>query len=84
MGVEEQVRALVERALAELAEEGALPGEVVGASFVVERPKRPEHGDLATNAALAVQKRATWPRSWPTSSGARRGFVRSSSPVRAF
>jgi arginyl-tRNA synthetase len=61
MGVEEQVRALVERALAELAEEGALPGEVVGASFVVERPKRPEHGDLATNAALAVQKLAKKP-----------------------
>jgi arginyl-tRNA synthetase len=61
MGVEEQVRALVERALAELAHEGALPSEVVGASFVVERPKRPEHGDLATNAALAVQKLAKKP-----------------------
>jgi arginyl-tRNA synthetase len=56
MGVEEQVRNLVVGALTELAGSGALPAEVVGASFSVERPKRPEHGDLATNAALAIQK----------------------------
>ena len=61
MGVEEQVRGLVAAALADLVREGALPSEVVGASFAVERPKRPEHGDLATNAALAVQKLAKKP-----------------------
>src|SRR4051794_8235811 len=61
MGVEEEVRRLVASALIELAEAGALPAEVGGAEFVVERPKRPEHGDLATNAALAVQKLAKKP-----------------------
>src|SRR5208282_5257564 len=29
-----------------------------GAGWVVERPKRAEHGDLATNAAMALAKRA--------------------------
>ncbi|MCK6591450.1 MAG: arginine--tRNA ligase, partial [Polyangiaceae bacterium] len=61
MGVEEQVRGFVSKALADLVKEGALPSEVLGASFAVERPKRPEHGDLATNAALAVQKLAKKP-----------------------
>jgi arginyl-tRNA synthetase len=61
MGVEEQVRGLVTAALAELAGGGALPAEVTGASFSVERPKRPEHGDLATNVALAIQKIAGKP-----------------------
>jgi arginyl-tRNA synthetase len=61
MGVEETVRGLVAGALADLARQGALPVEVAGAAFSVERPKRPEHGDLATNAALAVQKLAKKP-----------------------
>ena len=61
MGVEEQVRNIVESALGELAREGALPAEARGASFVVERPKRAEHGDLSTNAALAIQKLAKKP-----------------------
>lgn len=61
MGVEEQVRGLVASALVDLSCAGALPAEVAGATFVVERPKRPEHGDLATNAALAVQKLAGKP-----------------------
>jgi arginyl-tRNA synthetase len=61
MGVEEQVRGLVAAALGDLAGGGQLPAEVAGASFSVERPKRPEHGDLATNVALAVQKLAGKP-----------------------
>ena len=61
MGVEEQVRGVVAAALAELSASGQLPPAVVGAAFSVERPKRPEHGDLATNAALAVQKVAGKP-----------------------
>jgi arginyl-tRNA synthetase len=61
MGVEEQVRGIISAALADLVKEGALPSEVLGASFAVERPKRPEHGDLATNTALAVQKLAKKP-----------------------
>jgi arginyl-tRNA synthetase len=32
-----------------------------GVSWVVERPKRPEHGDLATNLALTVNKRVGKP-----------------------
>ena len=56
MGVEETARGLISAALAELAREGALPAGVTGSTFAVERPKRPEHGDLATNAALAIQK----------------------------
>lgn len=61
MGVEEQVRDLISAALTELVKEGALPSEVLGASYSVERPKRPEHGDLAANTALAVQKLAKKP-----------------------
>src|SRR4029079_2822746 len=61
MGIEEQVRRIVVSALTELVGSGALPPEVVQAQFVVERPKRPEHGDLATNAALAIQKLAKKP-----------------------
>jgi arginyl-tRNA synthetase len=61
MGIEERVRELVSAALAGLVGEGTLPAAVMEASFAVERPKRPEHGDLATNVALAVQKRAQKP-----------------------
>ncbi|MDI1435218.1 arginine--tRNA ligase [Polyangium sorediatum] len=61
MGVEEQVRNLVVGALTDLAGSGVLPSEVTSVTFSVERPKRPEHGDLATNAALAVQKAAKKP-----------------------
>lgn len=61
MGIEEQVRRIVVGALTELVGSGALPPEVVQAQFVVERPKRPEHGDLATNAALVIQKLAKKP-----------------------
>ncbi|MEP7124097.1 MAG: arginine--tRNA ligase [Byssovorax sp.] len=58
MGIEEHVRGLIEGALADLARDGALPPAVLGAAYVVDRPKRAEHGDLATNAPLALQKLA--------------------------
>jgi arginyl-tRNA synthetase len=58
MGIEEHVRGLIEGALAELARDGALPPAVLVATFVVDRPKRAEHGDLSTNAPLALQKLA--------------------------
>ncbi|APR77499.1 Arginyl-tRNA synthetase [Minicystis rosea] len=58
MGIEEHVRALIHTALTDLVRDGAVPSDVLGADFAVERPKRPEHGDLATNAALALQKLA--------------------------
>src|SRR5262249_40312047 len=48
--------------LADAVASGALSADAVrGASFTVERPKRPEHGDLATNVALALAKRAGRP-----------------------
>jgi arginyl-tRNA synthetase len=61
MGIEERVRGLLVSALADLAKAGALPADVLGAEFAVDRPKRPEHGDLATNLALAVQRAAKKP-----------------------
>jgi len=61
MGIEERVRELIQTALAGLVSEGTLPPGVLGADFAVERPKRPEHGDVATNVALAIQKSAQRP-----------------------
>ncbi len=61
MGVEQEVRSIVGGAIAGLCDEGSLPEAVRGATFSVERPKRPEHGDMATNAALALQKIAGKP-----------------------
>lgn len=61
MGIEEHVRGLVQTALAGLVGEGSLPPGVLSGTWVVDRPKRPEHGDLATNVALAVQKAAGKP-----------------------
>ncbi len=58
MGIEEHARRLIEDALADLVRGGVLPPAVIGAAFVVERPKRAEHGDVATNAPLALQKLA--------------------------
>lgn len=61
MGVEQEVRAIVGGAIGALVEAGSLPEAVRGATFAVERPKRAEHGDAATNAALALQKLAGKP-----------------------
>jgi arginyl-tRNA synthetase len=61
MGVEEDFRVVVERGLRSLASEGRIPAEALSSSFTVERPKRAEHGDLATNAPLALTKSARMP-----------------------
>ncbi len=61
MGIEERVRELIQTALAGLVSDGTLPSAVLGSEFAVDRPKRPEHGDLATNVALAIQKPAQRP-----------------------
>jgi len=61
MGVEEQVRSVLSAALADLSAAGELPAGAATAAFSVERPKRPEHGDLATNAPLVLQKIAGRP-----------------------
>jgi arginyl-tRNA synthetase len=62
MSLAEQVRAVVEGALREAARAGAFgdgvdPSLFGGASFTVERPKRPEHGDLATNAPMVLTRK---------------------------
>jgi len=56
MGVEQEVRFIVAGAIASMCDDGSLPAEARNATFSVERPKRAEHGDIATNAALAMQK----------------------------
>src|SRR5690349_7193501 len=61
MGIEEHVRDQIQTALAGLVAEGTLPPEVLSASYAVDRPKRADHGDLATNIALVVQKAAKRP-----------------------
>ncbi len=65
MSVSEQVRAVVRGALSSMASAGVL-GEAGAsaletATWSVEKPGRPEHGDLATNAALALAKVARKP-----------------------
>jgi arginyl-tRNA synthetase len=65
MTLANRVRDAVTSALASLAHAGEL-GEVgeralEGASWVVERPKRAEHGHLSTNAAMALAKAAGKP-----------------------
>jgi arginyl-tRNA synthetase len=62
MGMEEKFRGAIRDVLGDLVRAGGLPAEAVeGASFTIERPKRPEHGDLATNVAMALAKRAGRP-----------------------
>jgi arginyl-tRNA synthetase len=61
MGIEEQVRDEIDSALSALVRQGTLPAEVMSARFKVERPKRAEHGDAATNVAMAIQKLAKKP-----------------------
>jgi arginyl-tRNA synthetase len=54
-----QVRAAIRSAFESAQRAGQLDPNVRVADtpWVIERPKRPEHGDLATNIALAVSKR---------------------------
>ncbi len=65
MSVSNRVKTAVVAALRGLAAEGKLgergPAAVLGLDFVVERPKRPEHGDFATNAAMVLTKRVGMP-----------------------
>ena len=65
MSVSERVpRRPIGSALSSMASIGASvrrAGALDGATWAVERPKRPEHGDLATNAAMALAKKAGKP-----------------------
>src|SRR6516164_5397376 len=57
MSLADRVRDALTSALASMG----MQDVAQGAPFVVERPKRAEHGDLATNAAMALAKRAGKP-----------------------
>ncbi|MEO6420227.1 MAG: arginine--tRNA ligase [Polyangiaceae bacterium] len=66
MSLADRVRIQIDSALLRLATEGALGDEgpkvvAEATAWTVERPKRPEHGDLATNAAMVLTKRARKP-----------------------
>src|SRR5258708_4694016 len=62
MSVVGRVRSVIASAFESLVQQGVVPaGSLDGATWVVERPKRPEHGDLATNLAMATAKRAGKP-----------------------
>ena len=52
----ETVRDLLSQALGELARQGIIPA--VPGNVPIERAKRPEHGDFASNVALAIAKAA--------------------------
>jgi arginyl-tRNA synthetase len=56
-------------AIDHLAEQGTLPKGLDLSRVVVEPPRDPAHGDLATNAAMCSTKRpecrrALWPKLW--------------------
>jgi arginyl-tRNA synthetase len=62
MSLADQVRVAVRTALVQAVRSGALGAgvdetAVADAPFVVERPKQPQHGDLATNAAMVLAKK---------------------------
>ena len=61
MNLVERVRATIQGALERLAKAGALGDDghaavAAASAWTVERPKRAEHGDLATNVALVLYK----------------------------
>jgi arginyl-tRNA synthetase len=62
MSLVDRVRAAVSSAIESMADAGLVsPDMLDGVSWAVERPKRPEHGDLATNVAMATAKRSGKP-----------------------
>jgi len=58
MNVFKQFSEIVRREIAALAAEGALPPGLDCAGVTAEPPRDPGHGDVATNAALALAKAA--------------------------
>ena len=58
MNVFADIRALALEALAALVAEGALPEGLDLSAVAVEPPRDPSHGDMATNAAMALAKPA--------------------------
>ncbi len=58
MTVTNQARSLVRSAIEALQSDGALPPEMSTDGVDVDAPRDPSHGDLATNAAMVLTKRA--------------------------
>jgi arginyl-tRNA synthetase len=58
MNIFSAFEARVGQALGRLAERGAVPAALDAGRAVVEPPRDPSHGDLATNAALVLAKEA--------------------------
>jgi arginyl-tRNA synthetase len=56
--VKDALRALLETAIETLRASGALPNDLVPPAIVVDRTKTREHGDFATNIAMALAKPA--------------------------
>ncbi len=52
------IRALVLASIRSLAADGALPGDLPLDAVVVEPPRDPAHGDMATNAAMVLARPA--------------------------
>ena len=61
MNIFTHFRAIVGAAISDLVAAGELPAECEGANFVVEPPRDPSHGDIATNAAMVMAKPAKMP-----------------------
>ena len=58
MSVFSEVKSLVIDSLRQLANEGLIPADVDLSNVTVERPKHQAHGELATNAAIAIARSA--------------------------
>lgn len=58
MDIFERFEQLIHHEIDALVAEGALPPEAAGNSVVVQPPRDASHGDLATNAAMAMAKAA--------------------------
>jgi len=60
--VADQVRAAITSAIGSMASAGEVDSAALdGVAWMIERPKRPEHGDFATNVAMAMAKRVGKP-----------------------
>ena len=84
MNVFKELLALVKGEIEHLSEAGELPGGLDVTGVLVEPPRDPQHGDMATNAAMVLAKRASkappcWPGGWPAAMVSRRSM----SPGRA-
>ncbi len=53
----DRIKGLIVDALLDMTREERLPAGVEDASFTVEKPRDPEHGDLASNVALVLGSR---------------------------